>query len=118
MLLYIDPFPPPTNIRLLSVSSRQITFMWDAPMTMCEVLYYIINATNCGTCPKTSNSTTIICTDFEGYLSTPQLCRMTIQTVVCNNIVGSQSNEVLVTLQGIILYPIDLPHPVAPPLLF
>ena len=95
-----EPLPPPSNVRLtyLSASEGVLIFKWDAVMSSCEVLYNIM-AKNCGTCPKTTNSTSVMCTT-DLKKSRQQSCSFAVQTVICNNITGNITEEVHVILQG------------------
>ena len=101
--IHSDSLPaPPTNVRLISARNGQITIAWDPLMRTCEVLYYKVTATNCGTCqPNVTASTNITCLVYD--LSVPRECNMNVQTVVCDDIVGNRSNEVRVNLRGKLL---------------
>ena len=48
---------------------------------------YVIAASHCGICPKTSNYTTVTCTDVP---TDGGMCTLTIQTFVCGCFVGSK----------------------------
>ena len=87
------------NVKLSSAGESYLNFSWsDAVRPSCPTLYYKINTTNCGTCPTSTNKTEIQCTGFE--VSTErQICKLSVQTVACNNLTGQRSNEIYVTLQ-------------------
>ena len=44
----------------------------------CPAIHYNINASNCGSCPTTTNHTTVTCTDVP----TNGMCTFAVQTVV------------------------------------
>ena len=69
---------------------RQITFTWSSITTEsdCSAVHYNILASNCGSCPTTTNHTTVICTDVS---TNGSMCTFAVQTVVCGNITGNRS---------------------------
>ena len=98
-MVFTAPFPPPMDVKLLSVGESHLNFSWsDAVRPSCPALYYKINTTNCGVCPTTTNKTDVQCTGFN--VSTErQMCQLSVQTVVCDHLTGSRSNEITVILQ-------------------
>ena len=84
------PFSPPNQLYISSAdfSSRELTFGWSPVAPDCPAIHYNILASNCGSCPTTTNTTTVTCTDVQG--SGP--CMFAVQTVVCGNITGNVSN--------------------------
>ena len=84
------PFPPPDEISLALVNfgRKEITFSWSPVAPDCPyIIYYNILASNCGSCPTTTNVT---CTDLPDDDS---MCSFAIQTVVCGNITGNWSKS-------------------------
>ena len=72
--------------------SGKLTFSWS---TVCPAIRYNILASNCGSCPTTTNYTNVTCTDIPTNNS---VCIFTIQTVVCGNISGQMSYPVMVSV--------------------
>ena len=94
------PFSPPNQLYISSAdfSSRELTFEWSPVAPDCPAIHYNILASNCGSCPTTTNHTTVTCTDVPINGST---CTFAIQTVVCGNIIGNNiSNSVRIILYG------------------
>ena len=72
---------------------RKLTFSWS---TGCGAkLHYNILASNCGSCPTTTNHTNVTCTNVPTNNS---VCIFSIQTVVCGNISGQISYPVRVSV--------------------
>ena len=61
---------------------KQITFNWSQVLTHCSTseARYVINATNCGSCPTNSSDTTATCTDIP---TDGSKCSFAVQAVVC-----------------------------------
>ena len=89
------------NIRLLSVGEGRLTFTWDPVMPACNVIHYNINSVNCGTCPSSSNATTVSCIGNKMPNHTTRLCTFGVQAVICDSIGGNNSEEVNIVLRGI-----------------
>ena len=64
------------------------------------VLYksYFINATGCGECPNSTVSNSLTCINRLG--SSIQTCALSIQTVTCNNVIGTASSQITFKVQG------------------
>ena len=92
-----ESYPPPEDIRLVDANSSQLTFQWSSISANCSAIHYYISASSCGHCPIKSNQTTATCT---GMYVDGQVCRFSLQTVVCNDIFGNESTKVEVNLQG------------------
>ena len=75
--------------------SRQLTFVWSPVVSDCPATHYNILASNCGSCPTTTNHTNVTCTDV---LNDGIVCTFTIQTVVCENITGNISYQIRVNI--------------------
>lgn len=95
--VYIDPFTPPNDIRLVDVQPQQVTFNWTAVDMLCQMVVYKIFSFNCGRCPPESASTSVTCTDV---IASGRVCTFNVQPVVCGNITGNLSNPVSVILKG------------------
>ena len=80
--------------------TRQVTFDWSSVAPDCPAIHYNILASNCGSCPTTTNHTNVTCTDVPTDGSE---CTFAEQTVVCGNITGNFSNPISINL-----YPTDI----------
>ena len=97
-LTHVDPYPPPSDIRLVEATSRQLVFQWNAVSPSCQFVQYLIRANHhCGQCPDTTVHTTASCT---GLMINGQHCMFALQAHVCDSIVGNVSSNVLVALRG------------------
>ena len=96
--IYTDPFLPPDeiNINLSDLDLRQFMFSWSPVAPDCPAIHYNILASNCGSCPTTTNHTNVTCTDVPTEQNT--FCAFALQTVVCGNITGILSNPISVSL--------------------
>ena len=86
-----------------AVNLIRLTFTWNpvANRIPCSTAEYHINATNCGTCPTTTNITTATC-DIIDLTTEEQLCTFVIQIVVFESVASEESTPSLFTLKGII----------------
>ena len=75
--------------------SKQIKFRWTPIATECPDIHYVINASNCGNCPTTTNHTTVTCTDVP---SDGNICTFALKTQVCSDVFGKMSEPVFVVL--------------------
>ena len=82
-------FPPPDEISivLFDFGLKEITFSWSPVAPDCPSIHYNVLASNCGSCPTTTNHTTATCTDVPS----DGMCTRAVETVVCRNITGNQS---------------------------
>ena len=88
------PLSPPNQLYVYynisnESSLRELTFNWSSVAPDCPTIHYNILASNCGSCPTTTNCTTATCTDIPIDGS---VCTFAVQTVVCGNITGNRSN--------------------------
>ena len=92
LLLYIGPLSSPKELHIsnLDFSLRELTFSWSPVSPDCPAIHYNILASNYGSCPTTTNHTTVTCTDVQTNIS---VCTFAIQTVVCGNITGNFSKK-------------------------
>ena len=72
------------------LNSNIISFNWSQTSFGCPATHYIILASECGTCPKTTNLTTVTCTDVP---TDGRMCIFAVQTVFCGNISGEVSRS-------------------------
>ena len=92
LFIHIDPLPPPNTLFISKADfiSRQITFRWSQAVIECTDLdvRYNILASNCGSCPTTTNHTSVTCTDMP---INGGMCTFALQTVICGYITGNES---------------------------
>ena len=90
VLLTAVPFPPPDaiSIALVDFGLNKITFSWNPVAPNCPAIYYNILASNCGSCPTTTNHTIITCTDVPTNNS---MCTFAVQAVACGNITSNMT---------------------------
>ena len=88
-------------VQLTAIYNGDLTFSWNSVHGDCPSVYYSINSSNCGVCPENVTSTTVTCTDVYGD-SNPitDVCVISIQSFVCDNIHGSISDIVTVSIQS------------------
>jgi hypothetical protein len=67
---------------MADLESREITFNWTEIAPECPAIKYNIQASNCGSCPTTTNHTTVTCTKVptNGGM---YMCMFTIKIVIC-----------------------------------
>ena len=84
---------PPNDLRIshIDIGLIQLTFSWGPVAPDCPVVSYNILASNCGSCPTTTNHTTATCTDVP---TDAKECTFAVQIVVCGNITGSKNNSI------------------------
>ena len=87
---------PSPNILFISKAdfvSKQITFIWSHAVNMCPDLkiHYNILASNCGSCPTTTNHTTVVSANVP---TNDCMCIFAVQTVICENISGNETEKI------------------------
>ena len=91
----------PPNIYLISVSHGQLIFNWTFISQDCPTLYHKVNSSGCGECPNISTSKSTVCRNYKLNVSTsPQLCLLSVESVVCDSLHGVVSEPVLLLVQG------------------
>ena len=98
----IGPFPPPSKFYISTADfvSKVFTFSWSPVAPECPAaIHYNILASNCGSCPTTTNHTTVTCTDVPINGS---MCLFAIQAVVCENITGNTSDPIHIYSKNLI----------------
>ena len=68
-------------------------------MQLCEAVHYVINSTNCGICPNITYSTYAMCSDLD-LTSSEKVCSLGVKTVVCDDLVGENSQTIQVMTKG------------------
>ena len=79
------------------ITENLLIFTWNETAD-CLALQYNIVASRCGICPSITSHPIATCNDIE---TVGQECRFAVQTVVCGNIVGNQSDPAVLTLAGL-----------------
>ena len=94
------PFQPPEGLSIIQadVHLRQLIFSWSPVAPDCPAIHYNILASNCGSCPTTTNHTTVACTNVP---TDGSVCDFSVQSVVCENITGNFSKSIQGLLKDI-----------------
>lgn len=66
----------------------------------CPVAYHLINSTGCGLCSENTTSNYSIC-DVSNTQSASQWCVLSVQTVLCGNVYGPQSEPLSLVINGL-----------------
>ena len=100
MFVNVDGLSPPGDVHIsnVDISSRRLSFVWNAVAPDCTASYYNILASNCGSCPTTTNHTNVTCTDIP--TGDGGTCIFTVQTVACGNFYGAQSQPITVNISA------------------
>lgn len=88
------------KVSLDGISPSQLNFTWSTNhfiVSDYEDSYYDITANECGQCPLLSYDRNATCSNF---VTDGKNCTFSVQIIVCGNIVGNRSNEVVITLTG------------------
>ena len=93
----VVPFPSPSDVRLLEVNPKFLTFKWSSVATNCSAIDYIIDS-DCGFCPSTTKLTSVHCSIEP--TATSRRCAFAVKSSVCGSIVGNLSNITYATLKG------------------
>ena len=91
ILIDISVFTAPNGLYIstIDISLRKLSFTWSPVAPDCSAIHYNILASNCGSCPTTTNHTTVTCTDVPVNSG---VCTFAVQTVLCRNITGKTSH--------------------------
>ena len=103
IFMYVDPYPPPSNVHLAEINSTHLTFHWSPISSNCDSIQYHITTSNCGICPNVTNSTSVTCYINGLFTNSSRqlyLCIFTVQTVVCNNTAGNENRRIQVMLKS------------------
>ena len=74
------------HISALDIGSRQLEFTWNLVAPDCPAIHYNISASNCGSCPTTTNHNTVTCT---GVPTSGNKCKFMVQPVACGHASGN-----------------------------
>ena len=96
---FLPPSPSTIYASLIDTISKQITFTWSSVTPECLTTQYNILSSNCGSCPTTTNHTTVICTDVPTAADNNSACKFSVQAINCNFIIGKFSDPITVFLK-------------------
>ena len=85
---------PPNNLHIshIDIGLVQLTFAWSPAVSYnCSAFHYNIQASNCASCPTTTNHTNVTCTNIP---TAGSMCTFAVWTVVCGNITGSVNSSI------------------------
>ena len=102
-IIILEPPPPPADIQLRKASQDQLVFTWTPGVESCQAVRYIINSTNCGSCPSTTDSTFITCENLN-LTSIKRVCSLNIRTVVCDDLIDENGRTLQITTKGMIVF--------------
>ena len=94
--MILGPVQVPENISLSGVNSTHLNFTWNPVISHCDSIYYVLNTTNCGSCPVTSMISEMTC---KGIVLDGRTCHVLVKAIVCN-IHGSFSQRFSLALKG------------------
>ena len=77
------------HISHIDIGLRQFSFSWSPVAPDCPGIRYNILASNCGSCPTTTNHTTVTCTDVP---TDGQICTFATQNIICGKIKGNTNH--------------------------
>ena len=87
-------------LRLNDISPEMLTITWMSLVTQCSVMEYMIR-TNCSSLSCNNVKTTatfVFCSNITP--TAMQTCSFRVQAVLCENVLGSESSEIIVILKG------------------
>ena len=106
MYMNTDPSPP-DDLRLAAVGINRLTFSWIPVLVTCPSIGYNITSMNCGVCPNFTLNTTVNCTVTTNHIHRrDQMCTFYVQSIVCGNYTGNESNTITIELIGKMYYKI------------
>ena len=87
--------PPITDITWRATDSL-LVFDWSDPVAPdCSAIHYNVLSSDCGSCPTTTNHTTVTCTDVPTKDST---CTFAVWRVICGNNTEKTNNTVHIVI--------------------
>ena len=95
-------YQPVSSLQLseiIGTPALGLMFTWNQLGPNLPNVHYRVQATNCGVCPDTTNSTTVTCSNVQVSPSALQ-CTFNIRSVVCGQEVNSMADPAVVNLKG------------------
>ena len=91
--LFSEPDPPEQSvIILMDANSTHLTFSVLSPVIpYCSRTSYSIVASNCGSCPESTKSATIVCNNFTTSVET-NICNLIVGAVFCGSVLGERTS--------------------------
>ena len=91
------------------VNTNRLTFSWSSVLMTCPSIGYNITSMNCGVCPNFTLNTTVNCTITTNHTNGQiQTCTLSIQSIICGNYTGNQTNTITVKYKGKLCH--DITH--------
>ena len=97
------------HISAIDFDSRKLGILWSPVAPDCPAIHYNILASNCGSCPTTTNHTNATCTDISS--NSRSKCTFAVQTVACENITGNTSEPISIIFYKLTGTSTDSQHP-------
>ena len=90
-------------------SEMSISFDWSHSCAATNSDNYNILASNCGSCPTTTNHTNVTCTDVVPISG--RQCTFAVQTVVCGNVTGNASDPISILFYELTVTSVERQQP-------
>ena len=89
-----------TSLHLANINSNELSISWDqSVIDSCSQYHYNIFNQNCGICPDTNNFSHVTCQLYGIPVHNRQECMLSVQPVICNDIVGVATLDINITIQ-------------------
>ena len=88
------------HLNKVDFQSNQLTFNWNPVAPDCQAVEYHILASNCGSCPTTTNYTSVTCTD----VTSDGMCIFFVETVVCGSVATNQNDTLNITINRSVMF--------------
>lgn len=89
--------PDKNYISNIGFHPNQLTFQWSSIAPDCSTVDYNIDASNCGSCPNTTNHTIVTCIDVP---TNGDVCTFAISVVVCKSNITNLGGVINITLDN------------------
>ena len=93
---FVDDIPSP-KVELTDVKPGMLYFLWKLDYS-CPSIHFIITS-DCGSCMNTLYETSSSTVCSVTVSTTAEMCTFAVRSIVCRNIMSTQSNEVKVMLK-------------------
>ena len=102
IIISAEAFAPLSDVHIESIDSNRLVFTWSSVNLKCLYIQYIITSTNCGACPKVTNTTSVSCLPSTNILCELEncTCMFAVQTEICGSILQNSSDYVILNLYG------------------
>ena len=82
-------------ISAIDIGLRKLSFTWSPVAPDCPAIHYNILASNCGSCPTTTNHSTVTCTDIP---VNSHVCTFAVKRVLCGNLTDNMSRSLTINI--------------------